>query len=573
MSTTKEEREQRSVKLAGYYADYIREHHIEPSTKGFNAYLNEKGVLEHLSGKEWSKIRELAYSKNEDLQDFSLNESDFTDEYYNKLENVLSTCKKFIITTAVTGKAAKVEFYNALLNWANHNDGNILILPSADVKSSKTVFKMNFDPIFKNDRTWFILNRDGQDDNTISTDETPDGYYLNKHLWLSCVKTQAKTVKPISGYNELITSKDASIIVGHPRQHLYYNAALKHKIPRAVMSTGACTVNNYKTDLAMCGKTSSKAKESHQFAAVIVEIKDENIFHFRQVQSIDGTSFTDLDTIYYSDGTTEATYGTTLVMGDSHAGATDNKLMKAIMQQLVAFNVIDEIVLHDLCDARPISPHDTNKLMTRIDKVNNDKNRLMQNFEDIVKYLNDITTFNVNVVVVASNHDEHLVKALENLPAILGGDDINAETMIRMAAYYCSNQHGSLLKFCVETLPKAKLNHPERIRWLVTDESYERYGCELGQHGHLGANGSRGNATQYEKYVGNAVIGHSHSARITGRTFQVGATCDLDQGYNKGLSSWTRTCCLVHKDGTKQLINFIPDSNGEYSFRNDMKEF
>lgn len=557
--------------LSTYYADYVRKEHVEPDVKGLNKYLEQLGVDCRVTRGNFSQVREMSFSSNEDLKDLSFNESDFTDEYFDRLEHVLKSGKMFIISTVITGKAAKVDFYRSLLNWAEHNDGYILLLPSTDVAGSHTMFKLNFDPIFKNDRTFIIVNRKNSSDGNLSIDETPDGYYLNKHLWMSCIKTQAKTINPLSGFKPLVTSKDASVILGSPRQELTFNSALKNKVPRALMSTGAVTINNYQNDYVRSCAKSAKAREAHLFGAIVVEIQDENIFHFRQIQSVDGATFTDLDTKYTPDGSMTVAHHATLVMGDTHAGAADEKLTEAILTQLVSFNVIDEVVLHDLCDARPVSPHDVDKLMTNIAKKEQQRHLLERNFEQIVDYLNRLTKYNIRVVVVASNHDEHLNRALENLPNRLK-DVNNSQVLIKMASFYSDpeNQNKSLLEYCVTHIPKNKLERPELIKWLVTDESYERHGCELGQHGHLGSNGSRGSAKQYSTFVGNAVIGHSHSACIVGKTFQVGTTSELDQGYNKGLSSWTRTCCLVHEDGTKQLINFIRDKDGRYSFKNEM---
>lgn len=555
--------------LASYYADYIRENkgRKEPKVGVFKEYLEANDVPSKAVNKSTlNAIREYAYKDNEDLQDLAINEFYFSEEYFDKFEQMLQTTKKFIISTVVAGKAAKVGFYNTMLNWAEQNNAHILLIPSADIKNANKVFDVNFDPIFRNDRTWIVSNRNRDDDDTFSVDETPDGYYLNKHLWLSCVKCGAKTVEPISGWDELLTKKDSSIIVGSPRQQLRYVAAMKHKTPRAVMSTGCCTVNNYNTDKFMSAKTSAKAKEAHQFGAVIVEVENENIFHFRQVQSKDGESFTDLYAKYTPDGNVTLARKSVLVMGDSHAGATDMRLLKDILTKLVSYAGVEEVVLHDLCDARPVSPHDQGKLMTNVDKVARGKHLLKNTFEEIVDYLNTITSVGLKVTVVASNHDEHLNRALENLPCWLN-DYANTSTMLQMSYYYHNNQKGALLKYCVENIPTTKLAHPDRINWLTTDQPYQRYGCELGQHGHLGANGSKGNVKQYSKFVGNVVIGHSHSAGIMNDAFQVGTTSELDQGYNKGLSSWTRTCCLVHADGTKQLINFIPNGEGGYNFR------
>ena len=107
---------------------------------------------------------------------------------------------------------------------------------------------------------------------------------------------------------------------------------------------------------------------------------------------------------------------------------------------------------------------------------------------------------------------------------------------------------------------------PERIQWLQRDKSYKVYGCELGRHGDEGKNGARGNLQVYQTNVYNAVIAHSHSAGIRHKVFQVGMTGDRNQDYNHGLSSWTHTNCLVYEDGTKQLIDFIPNVEGGYTF-------
>lgn len=552
--------------LAVHYAEYVRQNRIEPDVKTFNRYLADKDVEGKMTKKNWSTIREIAFSENEDLSDLALNESYFTEEYFQKLEEMFKNCKTYVIATAVTGKAAKAPFYETLKSWAKQNRGQVLLLPSADIQNSKTIFKMNFDPMFKDENTWIVLNRPNATADSISADETPDGYYLNKHLWLSCVKTGAKTVDPIGGWKDVVTSKDASIIVSSPRQQLSYAAALKHKTPRATMSTGACTVNNYYTDLCNSQKTRTKAREAHQFGAIIVEVADDNIFHFRQIQSKDGESFTDLYAKYTSDGEVTRAQHTTLVMGDSHAGATDYNLLRTILADLVAYSSIDEIILHDLCDSAPVNPHNQGKLMSKVERYKAEKYELTQLFNEIAAYLNTVSEVVPRVVVVPSNHDDMLLRAIDNLKWWL--DDVyNTEALLKMAVHRGECQEDNLLQFCVENLATVRLNHPERIKWLKEDESYVRHGCELGQHGHLGANGSRGSIKQYEQYVGNAVIGHSHSAGIKGDTFQVGTTAELDQKYNKGLSSWTRTCCLVHEDGTKQLINFIPDGKGGYSFR------
>lgn len=149
--TTEDVKREMLESLANHYANFMRERHIEPDVPTLNKYLKQLGNEEELriSSKLWSKVREIAFSKNDDLKDFAFNDSDFTDEYFDNLEKALKENKKFIITTAVTGKAAKIDFYKTLQNWAAQNNAQILLLPSVDIKNSSKTFQAHFDPVFK----------------------------------------------------------------------------------------------------------------------------------------------------------------------------------------------------------------------------------------------------------------------------------------------------------------------------------------------------------------------------------------------------------------------------------------
>src|SRR5574344_239874 len=121
------------------------------------------------------------------------------------------------------------------------------------------------------------------------------------------------------------------------------------------------------------------------------------------------------------------------------------------------------------------------------------------------------------------------------------------------------------LRYLIETKLGLKIKN---IKWLKSDESYKKYGVELGMHGHRGANGSRGSAQIFEKAVGKAITAHTHTASIMRTIFTVGIGGAKDQGYNKGLSSWTRTSALLYPNGNVQLINFL-DYKGDYRWKID----
>ena len=119
------------------------------------------------------------------------------------------------------------------------------------------------------------------------------------------------------------------------------------------------------------------------------------------------------------------------------------------------------------------------------------------------------------------------------------------------------------LQYAIEEILEYK---SDRVHWLEEDRSCQVYGVEVALHGDRGANGSRGSLQIFEKGLGNCVTAHTHSAAILRNAFCVGTVGLMDQGYNKGLSSWTRTCCLIYKNGTKQLINFMPNEEGDYTY-------
>ena len=54
------------------------------------------------------------------------------------------------------------------------------------------------------------------------------------------------------------------------------------------------------------------------------------------------------------------------------------------------------------------------------------------------------------------------------------------------------------------------------------------------------------------------IVGHSHTPAILEGCYQVGVTGKLDQGYNKGPSSWMHAHCVLYGNGKRSLL-FIRD--------------
>jgi hypothetical protein len=92
--------------------------------------------------------------------------------------------------------------------------------------------------------------------------------------------------------------------------------------------------------------------------------------------------------------------------------------------------------------------------------------------------------------------------------------------------------------------------------------SYRVNNWELGQHGDIGSNGSRGSLLQFRRLNTKIIVGHYHSPGRKDGALAVGTSTNLRVGYNLGPSSWLQSHVIIHKDGKAQHINFI---NGEFT--------
>lgn len=471
-----------------------------------------------------------------------IEEEIYTQEYRDALEDEIRNYKKFVITTAVMGKEVNKKFLAALDNYALHNNALRLVLPCEDVASRGKKAKA------------IELSPDLKDYKVVFKDT-----YLNRNLCLCAIKISAKQINPLTGLDRLTNTREASIIVASPKVLLRHVPNMHYDIPPALMTTGAITINDYDNDRYMSKRTSTLAENDHVYAAVIVEVEDDDIFHFRHVYAseFDG-SITDLGTVYSPDGGIHHTMGTVMVVGDSHIGYHDQELHEEVLKLAQEVSV-NQVVLHDVFNGTSISHHDIGKSVTRATKALEGKLQLEEECLAVKRYIQDFESYGMTVYIPEANHNSHLLKYLEQGRYI--SDPINYKFSTKLAAVAVDGINP--LQYAIESLLGYK---NDRVHWLETDESCKLHGVECGLHGDYGANGAKGNARTFNNGIGNCVTAHTHSASIMNNTFCVGTVGKMKMDYNKGLSSWTRTCCLIYADGTKQLINFIPNSKGKYTY-------
>ena len=502
----------------------------------FNEYLKLGWI------KEGDKKGRFIFNNPPKEEEEAFNEDSFTESYRDELEEEIRNHKRFLITTAVVRKEVNSPFVEAIKNYAKRNDALVLILPSDIANSTKEEEKtVELDPKLKDFK---IVYKD---------------VYLNKNLCLCTIKTSAKQIQTLTGLARIATKKEASVIVASTKHFLEYVPNRHDEVPLALMTTGAITVNNYDTDKYMSKRTAYLAENDHIYGAVVVDVEDDSIFHFRHITATPEGSFVDLGIQYNPDGTTEQLEHSVFVMGDSHTESIDKNLHDSVMDFVDEMNV-DTVILHDIFNGASITHHDNGKYLTKGIKAIEGKLSLEKECIGVKRYLEVVLSHVRKVIVVSSNHDRHLDRYLDEGRFLQ--DPINLQLALELASAFMKKLNP--LQYMIEE--KLNLKTPN-IKWLKEDESFKKYSIEFGVHGDSGANGARGSLTTFEKGLCNCVTAHTHTAKIIRNSCSVGTVSKTDMGYNHGLSNWTHTCALCYNNGTKQLINFIMNKKGEYSCR------
>lgn len=91
------------------------------------------------------------------------------------------------------------------------------------------------------------------------------------------------------------------------------------------------------------------------------------------------------------------------------------------------------------------------------------------------------------------------------------------------------------------------------VKFLDIDQDFSVLDIQMGMHGDLGPNGSRGSALSLSRTGQRANIGHSHSACIVDGIYQAGV-CQLDMAYAKGPSSWSVSHIVTYESGKRAIL-------------------
>lgn len=455
-----------------------------------------------------------------------ITESIYDEDYTANVRKSISKKKYFIVSAFVCGAKVNRKFLNNLRTLATANKGELLLIPILDKQN-------NSDKFFDHELVHHHI--------------IVDEVQLNSNLLISNIAISARAVDPSSGLPRL-GQRNGSTIVGSTKQRLKYVPTGTSSMPHALMSTGVVTDPKYSNSRLFKSKTAKLAEEDHKLGAVVVEIVNDEIFHFRHVEA--GPKFEVIDMgVMAFNSKLYSVIPEALVLGDWHSGKTNAvvaKQTKYISQKLR----IPKWIVHDIFDGDSINHHDNGKHITRAKKANHTGLSIKKEMQVLAKDLSWMTTFLDSVVVVRSNHDEFLDLYLNTGQYV--DDPHNHETALGLALMVIQG-HNPLEYGVLKENPDLS-----NVKWLKRDQSYKVAGIECGHHGDAGANGAKPSIGSLENAYKKAVTGHSHTPQILRDIYVVGTSTDTMPDYGKGgPNSWMNTHCIIYPNGTRQLINLI----------------
>ena len=467
--------------------------------------------------------------------------------------------KTYVITTAQKGAQPNWNFLKGLERLCKERDGRLMIAPTNGKMTTSRRGKDNEDEEQIQFRDWIqarknveLIFDDSAGDVPIAAKEK-----LNNVIYVMNYPVKAQQMIPLTSWDRHV-KVDKSAILPSPKLMMFPQANSKQSLPKILMSTGAVTEPNYKNN-----SWGTHAFLDHDYGATLVEVVDDNDYHFRQLVANKEGVFYDLGRRFDGDVASVKEDAELMVLGDLHAGETDELSLRATKKMLKEFNP-EYVVVHDLFSGICVNPHELGNETRRARLSINNQDDLAKELRGCGEMLVELRAAlgeGAQIVVVRSNHDQFLDRYIsagdfrmssgKNLPLLhrLAAD--LQETPVEDLA-------GGALRLGIE----GYAYHPlPDVRWLKSDDDFKKRGWQFGDHGHLGPNGSKGTLRNQEKSLGKSVCGHSHCPGIFRDAWRVGTLSKLDLGYNKGASNWMHTNFIFYRNGQGQLINIL---DGKY---------
>lgn len=349
----------------------------------------------------------------------------------------------------------------------------------------------------------------------------------------------------------------ASCIVPHAQHAMASVASLDGEAAKLNYTTGTVTQRNY-----IQKKTGLKAERYHGYGAVLVEVDSEGNWFVRQLEAAVDGSIRDLGLKARNGRVTEGNPVECLVPGDVHVRVVDPTVREVIWG---AGGMLDALhprhqVLHDVIDFRSRNHHEAKDPLELYRKWKAGAESVRDEVDECVRFIiDDATRPWLSTHIAPSNHHEAMLRWLKE--SDWQKDPVNAVFYHEAWIALLKDREQDIFEWAC----KSRIRHEAdflrfaHTRFLREDESFviakeADGGIEVGMHGHLGPNGSRGNARAFARLGRRVTVGHMHTACIMLGVYVAGTSTKMRIGYNRGPSSWSHSVVLHYPEGTRTMV-------------------
>lgn len=463
-----------------------------------------------------------------------------------------SAVRRFLLTAAQDNTPVHMGFWRNLLAYAEHLGAEVMVGGFTyqkglfeDHAARSAVFAEAVQPHLRHDRV-----------------------DLGPIVFCAEMNTLPTAVRPLSSLESYTAQKWG--VFPHAKVQLASVPTFIGQPPKLIMTTGACTIENY-----VPKKAGLKARFHHVIGATVVEIDDQDRLFCRQVNATADGSFQDLEAVVKDARVTSGHRVEAITWGDVHREKLDPVVAltswgfdpesdRAVSQDCILDSLRPRYqFFHDVLDFDARNHHRIGDPHHRFQMIARGTDSVEAAVRSVVAFLRGTERDWCRSVVAYSNHDDALLKWLRT--ADYRDDPVNAPFFLRcQAAVYDALARGdgrfNVFRWILGQLDGQDL---EGIDFVDDDQSFvicqAAGGIECGMHGHLGLNGARGSAAGLTKTAVKINRGHDHIASILDGVYTAGLSGLMDQGYNRGLSAWTHSHVVTYPNGKRTIITLQGD--------------
>jgi hypothetical protein len=377
-------------------------------------------------------------------------------------------------------------------------------------------------------------------------------FSLNAKVRVYNTKVLAQNINPMAGQSSKLPPEYSYVMPGTKSR--FFTVASIGTNARFFTSTGSLTEPNYKVEAVSSGmvvKRGLQALAQHQYGFIYFQNNGRGKFDIYPLSSDRTGNFHYLNEKYHS-GKLSKSVVESLILGDIHHGQTNKYARETYLKRIETLKP-KVVILHDLFDGQSINHHTRDRWLERVRNATRNQASLENELKSLLKEINYLANRfpDVKFVVAESNHDIFLRTYVDSRKHHY--EEYNYLMGIRIFP-----QILDLRKIVLEEALKLVGKLPRNFKFLRENDSFKVRGVELGQHGHKGANGSRGSDIQFKRLNLKTITAHKHSPLMEGNVMVVGTNTNLEQGYTiGGASSWMHADGILYPNGTYSLLTAV----------------